>query len=1035
MPSQDEASGGKGALSREITSITDPLLQMVAASPDELIVASLGRVLEEAGPRQAEVLRRGAIPRWFDLDVLAVLREREDGNERILELLRGYSFVRELGEGRYAYHDAVRDALLKEWREQRPDDLRAINMRLAEHFGDRVTTTTQSMRTLPKGPPLTTISATPSGQWDLWARESLYHQLMADPRAGMERLYIAFDQMEATHRLADAEALLQITRDVPLDETGRLWVCYLRARIEHAALRLDEAAAQIDDILGQPVLDPLLGAEARQTKGEIYAETGQWARATELYRDSLGYFTAAGKPHQAAEAMLLLGDAYRGLGLNTGGWHVPAHPQNALLRALGQIWRQLLSLPFVLVAFFLRRTPWTLPRSEHLAFYQNWLLVRLYRTAQDWYERARDAFRDLGDDAGVLRAEQCLAEILLIFGYADDALALLAELRERPAAHDPYTRLWLDCGRAAALLDKRQIAAAQAILDEALLRFRELGDVRREAVVLELQASAAELSGDQDAALAKYRSCLERFRALRYTAAREHALYALRAWRRRVGRGPLSDRIGALLAEEPEKRYVARFPRSQLPLLQVLTLAAIPIALLLLAIVLPNQTVQRIAGSPLPELLTSYSPWRALFILAVLLLLYSTVYTVLALAVIFFIPLVSLEREQPDYLITDPDGITRYDYRGERAERLRWAEIRRWIRVDRRVGERPLQLFSLTFLETADGRDLRIDGITGWYISVQDDIARHLRAVGNPTKSHDLGLTILHSRISLLPAIGLPLLLLFIAAESGWANWLIQLLPPPIYAICSLVIFSGALLLIPLAYWLATQPLKLQRVIGLQDRWPWIVGLIGLGAIGLYFLSSGEGFQQSRALYVGLLLWGAYLIADAAATLLAPRNRTARTISVVAALGVALLIASPRISTIYYTTLSQIASQQALDEPSSGSPLAGPAVGGSAAQAVQAGDVIVQDPQFSPDQKAQAYINQGKAYYGAHEYELAVQAYTQAVQIYRQMPDSEDVREGLGVALAGRARAYQRLGNTKWGQDLREACAYDLRVAPECLSQ
>ncbi len=76
----------------------------------------------------------------------------------------------------------------------------------------------------------------------------------------------------------------------------------------------------------------------------------------------------------------------------------------------------------------------------------------------------------------------------MIFGYADDALARLVALQERPAAQDPYTRLWLDCGRAAALLEKHQIAEAQAILDAALPRFREIGELRREAVVLDLQA-------------------------------------------------------------------------------------------------------------------------------------------------------------------------------------------------------------------------------------------------------------------------------------------------------------------------------------------------------------------------------------------------------------------------------------------------------------------------------------------------------------------------------------------------------------------
>jgi tetratricopeptide (TPR) repeat protein len=1030
-----------GALNQEITSITDPLLKMVDTSPDALIVASLQRVLDEAGPRQAEVLRRCAIPRWFDLGVLAVLREREDGNDRVLELLRGYSFVRQIGDERYAYHDAVREALLKDWRERRPDELRTINMRLAEHFGDRVTTT-EGLRALPKSLPITTVSAAPAGDWDLWARESLYHRLMADPQDGLERLHALFDQMEANHRLADAEAVLQVARDAPLDETGRLWLRYLRARLDHAALRLDEAAEQIEQILAQPVLDPLLAAEARQTMGEIHAETGQWARATELYHDGLRYFEASGKRHQAAETMLRLGEAYQGLGLNTGGWHVPAYPRNTFWRLLGQAWQWLLSLPFLLVAFFLRRTPWTLPRPEHLASYQNWLLVRLYRTAQGWYERAREAFADLGDDAGSLRAEQHLAEILLLFGYADDALKRLDALRALPAARDPYVQLWIDCGRAAALLAQDHVAEGRALLDDALPRFRELGDIRREAAVLALQARAAEIAGDADAALEHYRDSLTRFRALRYTAAREQALYALRAWRRQVGPGLISERIGALLAEEPEKRYVARFPRSQIPLLQVLSLVAIPLALLLLAIVLPDQTVRAVAGRPLPELLISYSPWRALFIMTVLLLLYSAVYTVVALAVIFFIPIASLEREQPDYLITDPEGIARYDYKGERAERLRWDEIRRWIRVDRRLWERPIPLFSMTFLEAADGRDLRIDGITGWYTSVQDDIGRHLRQISNnAVASEDLGFRILRSKMSLLPAIGLPLLVLFLAAESGWADWLIRLLPPPVYAFGAFVVFSGALILIALAYWLATKPLALHRAVGLKDRWPQIIGVAGLGAIILYFLARDATFQQTRSLFIGLLVWGAYIVADAATTLAAPRNRTVRAVAIIAAVAVAVAIAFPRIEAVYTEILNQVAARRALllnESQSAGVPAAGsPDTGNSAAQAVEAGDSIANSPQYTPDQKAQAYVNKGQAYFSVGDYRNAAEAYRAALEIYAglQETNSESVRRGTAVALTGYARSLQKLGDRDWERWLAQACAFDPSVAVECPNQ
>jgi tetratricopeptide (TPR) repeat protein len=852
----------------------------------------------------------------------------------------------------------------------------------------------------------------------------------------MARLCAAFDQLEATHRLADAEALLQTTRDAALDENDRLWVGYLRARLDRAALRLDEAAEQIDDILARPALDPALAAEARQTLGEICAETGQWARATELYRDSLGYFEATGKPYQAAEVMLRLGEAYEGLGMSTGGWHVPAYPQSRFWRTLGQAWNWSLALPFRLVAAFLRRTPWTLPRSQHLASYQNWLLVRLYRTAQGWYERAGEAFRRLGDDAGMLRAEQHLAEILLIFGYEEDALAQLDGLRDRPPARDLYTRAWIDCARAMALLAKGRTAEVQPLLDEALARFREIGDLRREAAVLALQARAAEALGADDAALEGYRSSLARYRALRYAAAREQALYALRAWRRRVGPGPLSNRIGELLAQEPEKRYVARFPRSQLPLLQVLSIVAVPLALLMLALLLPDQVVRPVAGSQLPALLTSYSLSRGLEVLAVLLLLYSAAYTLAALAVIFFIPIAALEREQPDYLITNPEGIARYDYRGALAERIDWAEIRRWIRVDRRLWERPLPLVSMTFLEANDGRDLRIDGITGWYTSVQADIEQHARAVGNPITSEDLGFSILRSRMGLLVALGAPLLVLFLAAESGWADWLLRLLPPEIYALCSLVVFSGVLLLIPLAYWLVTRPLALRRTLTLAGRWPQIIGVVGLGAIALYFMSSGS-WQQSRALYVGLLLWGAYVVADVIATLLAPSSRLVRAILVAAALVVAAAIAAPRIETMYYAAVSHVAAQNALEEPSRSGVAPGPSPGSSAQQAVDAADAIVQQPLISPEQKAQAAranIDKGNAYYAVHDYESAANSYDAALMLYQQLSeaDSADLHQEIAVALAGRARSLEQLGSPTWRQDLMRACEFDRAVAPEC---
>src|SRR6266545_1172517 len=112
---------------------------MLTIPQDNLIVATFRLLLAEAGPRQAEVMRACAVPRRFDLAVLAVLRGRADGNERVLELLRGYSFVRPLGARRFTYSAEVRTALLEEWRAERPAELRALHEQLAAHFAGRGT--------------------------------------------------------------------------------------------------------------------------------------------------------------------------------------------------------------------------------------------------------------------------------------------------------------------------------------------------------------------------------------------------------------------------------------------------------------------------------------------------------------------------------------------------------------------------------------------------------------------------------------------------------------------------------------------------------------------------------------------------------------------------------------------------------------------------------------------------------------------------------------------------------------------------------
>jgi tetratricopeptide (TPR) repeat protein len=978
------------------------------AAPEPPIVATFQRILAEAGPRQAEVLRACAVPRWLDLGVLGVLRGREDGNERVLDLLRGYSFVRPLGEGRYAYQDEVRAALLGDWRDQRPNELRALNRRLSNHFARRAAAAVQDEYQLPNA----TIAVRPKGDWALWEREALYHQLMADPPSGLTRLRAAFDQAEATYRLADAEALLQTARDAPIDAAGLLWLRYLRARLDRLALRLDAAAEQLNAILaaaptvGIPSLDPLLAAEARLTLGEVLAETGQWAKATALYQRSLAYFEQAGDRQKAAEVMLRLGDAYHGLSDDIGGWHVPDYPQGSFWRALGQLWSWLQSLPFGLLVFVLRLAGVPIPQAKYLGPYQNWPLIWLYRTAQHWYRRALIGSQALGDEAGVLRAEQQLAEIERLFGYPADALARLDQLRARPAAQSPYRQAWIERGRAAALLDQGEIGRAQALLAPVLAYFREVGDFRGEAAVLALQGRAAADAGRAADALANYRDSLARFRAIGYAEAREQALYDLRAWRRRLGTGEISRQIGALLAEEPEKRYVARFPSSKISLLQALSLVALPLALLLTAVFSSTIVLQRLAGSQALFAQAFYDPLRTLIVLAVLIALYILAYTLVALVVIFFVPLNNLEREQPDYLITSATEIAHYDNRGMLVQRLPWDAVRRWMRFDQNLWARPLPLFSGTLLVSSDRRNVTIDGITGWYTSLQEDIGQRLSAAGNPSISEAWGFNILRSKSGALFALGTALLLLFISGQNEWAGWLYFLLPPSVYAALGLLAFSGALLLIPLAYWLAARPLAWVREFLPGDRWPYFVGATGLAAVGLYIFGGGEALPVP-ALNIGILLWGTYLFADALTTVLLPKLRWARLLMIAAALLAAVALAAPPATAFYYKNLGKAYLKTG--------------------NYTAAGQAYRQSLEFlSPNQRgaaADSWNNFGVALYQQKQYRAAAEAYSRAAELLLQEPASAERNQYVAALLYNRSWARRQIGDPNWSQDIQSSCA------------
>jgi tetratricopeptide (TPR) repeat protein len=857
-------------------------------SGDELLTYTVEQVIAGVGPKQAEVLRKAAVPRWVDASVLRVLRGKDDGNERVLEMLREYSFVRDLGDGRLAYHDEVRKALLEEWRRDHPDELLLLHRRLYQHFSQRTTPPGTTGRAMPLMPDSNLLSVVPmNAQADLLRREAIYHLLQFDQRLGLRELRSNFAYLEEAHRLAEAELLLQMAGETPLGPGERRWVQYLRARALQGSLNLEAAAEQLEGLRARGDLEPELAAEVSRTQAEVYAETGQWARATELYRQSLAHFARSGNQRSAAETMLLLGEAYQGLGVSTGSWHAPIAFGNPILRLLHGIWIWILGLPFRIAIMIMGPKSRMLPLPEHCARYQNWLLIRLYNTARAWYAQARDAFARLGDPVGTLRADQHLADILLIYGYHEEARAQIEGLLKGAEARDPYRRAWLQRSLAECHLAAGDVGSAQILLAQALEVFKELGDVRREAVVRYLQGRAAMLAGDVESALQNYTIGLERFRALRYAAARERILHELRTWKRDRATSPqVIERIERLIAAEPEKRYVGRFIRSYLGLLQVATLIALPLAMFLMAVASPTASLT-LNENGVFSLGLFFDPWRSLGVVATITPIYLAVYAAIAVSVIFWLPIGRIEREQPDVIITKPESIARYDSMGNLDLEQPWRHVRRWFALDRCLWERPLALYSRTYLEDEAGRDLPIDGITGWYSELQRDIALRLTVAGQGVTRTDLGYRLLRSAMGLLFVVGALLLVIVTSSNNGWLN-LGGLVPPPLAALIWFVALSGVLMLIPLAYWIANRPLKLQRALLLNDRWPLVLAVIGALPIMNYVLA-GDRLIRIDALNFALFVWGVYVLAEALVALIAPGRGALRIALVTTAALVAII--------------------------------------------------------------------------------------------------------------------------------------------------
>ena len=206
-----------------------------------------------------------AVPRWLDEEIIAVLRQKEDGrNHEVLERINAYSFIYPWDTDLYTMSDDARQRFLAAWHAE-PETYRDVNSRLADHFAVRLTDAH------PRNPAIK----------ERLRQAQLYHTFLADPAAGAALLGRYFQAAEDAHQLVAARQyilVLQTLRgQIPpayfaYVEYAEGWFHHLRGNKRAAALLFDELAQRTD-------LPPDLAARVLRGRAAVLVEEGEWTQA------------------------------------------------------------------------------------------------------------------------------------------------------------------------------------------------------------------------------------------------------------------------------------------------------------------------------------------------------------------------------------------------------------------------------------------------------------------------------------------------------------------------------------------------------------------------------------------------------------------------------------------------------------------------------------------------------------------------------------------------------------------------------------
>ncbi len=381
---------------------------------------SLDFLLATLEPSFRHLVQSLAVPHWFDERVLAVVGGPDLGSSpsQVMDDIVEFSFVRAHPRG-YAYHDLVREALLRQLVRQDPELIREVSRRLAGVF----------------------LGGGLNGDEDLvWER--VYLTLGFDEEAGLNSFGQLFTQARKTRRFTVCHTLVDMASEhTPrFSPRARSQINYYRGLLAYDLRDFENAETIFSQVDAATLADPF----ARRVQlylGLIFEAKGLPEKAERIYRACLRQLKQPQKfrdflarlYHRLAEVNLAQGDlgeaeAYtrKSLRMNEDAKNLMGQALN--LETLATVYKKLRDLP---------HAQKTLERSlalfgqAGLGFHQARIFVSLatlqegfgrWTDAEGWYKKALEARAEARDEYGMAVVYANLGNLYLKQGNPDMAL-------------------------------------------------------------------------------------------------------------------------------------------------------------------------------------------------------------------------------------------------------------------------------------------------------------------------------------------------------------------------------------------------------------------------------------------------------------------------------------------------------------------------------------------------------------------------------------------------------------------------------------